>query len=571
MSASHGPTPNTIPELVDARLDGEIADADWQRLIAERGPALASALAREHSVRASVRALPRTRAPDAVRAAIMAHAAQALPSTVSSTTPSTAAPDIDGATQPTHEAKPTARVIRGGWWWTMSALAAACLVVTISMHHEPAGRDPGLVAFGKEPSLTQPATAESDGKPRRNRELAERKLSSAAADSPASPDEENPVAILEQGARRDPGQPASSFGDRAKRADGAVENLKDTAGAKADAVAGASNKHDELQLSTKRPWEDADAKEELALAEHGAAAASEEKLASDRLDGASADKTQRAADAFSAGVDIADTAVDDAKKSKDSKDSVVAYQRAPTESAADDAAHDKKVVRSGGARQTTAAPAATTGKAAQASAPGAAPAAAADEAEVAANELRAKVDAVKVGADGEASANGAVSTDDQRKLGKVATAPAAPPAGVATSAPAKPASPPPTAVSAVTTARDIGIILSLGEGKATMTVENRGGQALVVRRSTLVLVGLDRSQRSCWIHATGLPAADETVAAHQKRSWAFTLQGADSPTPDSVQLRARLQAQESPALDWPPATAPAAASAADAPAAKPAP
>ncbi|MBA3710507.1 MAG: hypothetical protein H0W83_17010, partial [Planctomycetes bacterium] len=59
----------TLDEHASLHLDGEISDAEWQRLSAEHGDALVVAVARERSLRGAIRSLPRAPAPLAVREA----------------------------------------------------------------------------------------------------------------------------------------------------------------------------------------------------------------------------------------------------------------------------------------------------------------------------------------------------------------------------------------------------------------------------------------------------------------------------------------------------------------------
>ena len=125
---------------------------------------------------------------------------------------------------------------------------------------------------------------------------------------------------------------------------------------------------------------------------------------------------------------------------------------------------------------------------------------------------------------------------------------------------AKPPLPPSTTGAAHPASVDTRVLLGISvEGaRATITCENRGGEPLLVQRGTLVLEALDRSQHSCWMHATALPAADDSIAAHQTRSWSLSLLGTDAPPAESVQLRVRLQSRLSAFLAWPPPTPPAA-------------
>lgn len=498
-----------IDRLVDERLDGEIADADWQRHVGELGPALAAAAERETALRASLRALPRTAAPDAVRTAILAHAARAH----------AAGPIGAVATA----AKPSPRVIRGGWWWSASALAAACLVVALSVNHQPTGNDRELLAYGRERANSAPPAPE--GETRQD-----------AAAAPASAADGAVLAILEHSeeALRDrgqqPGKPVDHFNDLAKEVSGSKKDDQTPARSVANGAA----------IESKSALKD-----EVSVAAITDQRRSE-KQAGDRVeDLQKADRAEVDAESETAPGYVA-------------KDAKPTYRFADSEGgvrATETAAAPSPVeLGSGGGR-----PAATE--------------ASADDAP----------------ADAKAAVAGAV--DKQRKLKQpavVAAKPASPPAGfqvkkaeldgAATGAEISQPSAAPRPESTTTLTggpagaadADATVALSLADGKAFMTAENRGAQPLVVRRATLVLEGLDRSQRSCWRHATELPAADDTIAAHQKRTWSLALQGTDAVPADVVQLRVRLQSLLSVPQAWPPPASPA-ASAAPASAAPPAP
>jgi hypothetical protein len=100
---------------------------------------------------------------------------------------------------------------------------------------------------------------------------------------------------------------------------------------------------------------------------------------------------------------------------------------------------------------------------------------------------------------------------------------------------------------------------------ATMTVENRGAEPVVVRRAALTLEGIGADGAAAWTFTTGQPENDTTLAPGARGTWRAPLAGAAALT-GATRLRLRVLDVVSTDAAWPPPAPPAAPAAAPAPA-----
>jgi hypothetical protein len=465
-----------LAELACSRLDGDLADDEWRRLLDAHGPPLTAALQREAAMRDALRGLPRVPAPAAVREAVLAHVAA-----------------------------PAVRTRAQAWWWTAGVLAAACIGAALSLQW-----------LMPEPPASRPSETT----------VAVREHASAPAEAP--------------GAKRELELPADRKDDVRTVAPIASESLKQPTEAGpavgGDGVGGANELMAKNEPPTSPPLQAKAMAGARATAEKDASGVREQAQRRAPLDSAAAAKPAPPASAAPGRVGgKPDVKPDSDAEVATLREEAETYASGHAPPAADapvplevrqEAQSVERSRQNALARKTHEAAAKDQGEAV-----------ASDVDRVAGLPTATGLAKLDEGRDRRLAGGETGDGKGQDKRGMVTSDDAdAPTNGAVTRQLAEPAAAPSNADAATPAAR-IELAVEAEPPVAVLTLLNDGQDAVQVQARSLRLEGLDASGTRCWERGTGQPA-DDFMLSHGRRVLRIELSGELAPPTTVVRLRA---------------------------------